>query len=85
MKQEALDQFEEMFTKLAEIPDKWFNDFKGFIMVCCSGENVGVNASFGIIDLTDTEKIGIISLIASKLDLKYEILRDHMDVTLSKW
>lgn len=85
MKQQALDEFEEMFNKLAEIPDKWFRGFKGFIMVCCTGKNVGVNASLNLLELTDDQKIGIISMVAKKLGLDYEILRDYMDVKLSKW
>ena len=70
-----------MTDQLQGIPDRWFFNLKGIIVVLCSGENVGVNASLDLRDdLTDDQKIGIISQIANTLNLQYDILRGHMDV-----
>ena len=81
-KMRAIESLQEMTDGLEGVPDKWFDNLLGFIVVICTTENVGVNASLSIRDdLTVDQKIGIIAQISQTLDLQYEILREYMDVT----
>jgi hypothetical protein len=68
-----------VLMKLASVPDHSLVDFQGVIMVLVMEDNIGVNATKTLDDLTPDQKILILAQIAKNLHLRAEHFTGYVD------